>query len=283
MTFTQSPAFYQTIWFVALCVAALLFAAIFFVRLRIRSAANRLRLRFEERLDERVHVAQDLHDNLLQEVMGISLQLEIADEVTPSEAAAKPMLRRALQLSESALAQGRGALTTLRASTFAQDEVLEAIKLAAAPFPKGRSEVITYHVWGTELPLQAGIGEEIVHIACEALRNALQHTDGYVDVRLGYSSRRFTLSVEDEGQGIDPANLESGVPGHFGLQGMRERAARIAATLTIHSMASGGTRVRLVVPARMAYSGIETSSDIWARLKARWVHKPSATGPAKDE
>jgi signal transduction histidine kinase/ligand-binding sensor domain-containing protein len=283
LAFTQSPAFHQTIWFIALCVATLLLAAIFFLRLRVRSAANRLRLRFEERLDERARVARDLHDNLLQEVMGISLQLEIADEVTPSEAAGKPMLRRALQLSESALAQGRGALTTLRAATFAQEEVLGRIKLAAASFPKERSEVITYHVGGTELPLQAGIGEEIVQIACEALRNALQHTDGLIAVRLGYSSRRFTLSVEDEGQGIDPANLEAGPPGHFGLQGMRERAARIAATLTIHSTADGGTGVRLVVPARMAYSGFETSSDIWARLKARWVRKPSATRPAKDE
>jgi signal transduction histidine kinase/ligand-binding sensor domain-containing protein len=283
VAFVLSPAFYQTTWFVALCVATLLLAAIFFVHLRIRSAAHRLRLRFEERLDERARVARDLHDNLLQEVMGISLQLEIADEVTPSEAAGKPMLRRALQLSESALAQGRGALTTLRASTFAQEEVLGRIKLAAASFPKERSEVITYHVGGTELPLQAGIGEEIVQIACEALRNSLQHTDGSVDVRLSYSSRRFTLSVEDEGQGIDRANLESGVPGHFGLQGMRERAARIAATLTIHSTASGGTRVRVVVPARMAYSGFETPSDLWARLKARWVRKPTATGSAKDE
>ncbi len=47
-------------------------------------------------------VAQDLHDNLLQEVMGISLQLEIADKLTPPAGAGKPTLRRALQLSESA-------------------------------------------------------------------------------------------------------------------------------------------------------------------------------------
>jgi signal transduction histidine kinase/ligand-binding sensor domain-containing protein len=283
LAFTVSPAFYQTKWFIVLCIAALLLAAILFVRLRIRSAADRLRSRFEERLDERARVAQDLHDNLLQEVMGISLQLEIADEVTPPEAAGKPMLSRALQLSESALAQGRGALTMLRATTFAQQDLLKAIKVAAAPFPEERREVVRYHADGTDLPMRAGVAEEIVQIAREALRNALQHTDGYIDVWLRYSPNRFTLLVEDGGQGIGPTIRESGLPGHFGLQGMRDRAARIAATLTIESSAGGGTRVRLIVPDRMAYSGFDTDSRIWARLKARWGRKPSTTGSAADE
>jgi signal transduction histidine kinase/ligand-binding sensor domain-containing protein len=283
LTFTLLPAFYQTKWFIALCIATVLLAAILFVRLRIRSAADRLRSLFEERLDERARVAQDLHDNLLQEVMGISLQLEIADEVTPPEAAGKPMLSRALQLSESALAQGRGALTMLRATTFAQQDVLKAIKMAAAPFPEERRDVIRYHADGADLPMRAGVAEEIAQIAREALRNALQHTDGYIDVWLRYSSNRVTLLVEDGGHGISPTILESGLPGHFGLQGMRDRAARIAATLAIESSAGGGTRVRLIVPDRMAYSGFHTAPRIWARLKARWARKPSTTGSAANE
>jgi signal transduction histidine kinase/ligand-binding sensor domain-containing protein len=283
LAFTLAPAFSQTRWFLALCVVGVLLAAVLFVRLRIRSAAAGLRRRFEERLDERARVAQDLHDNLLQDIMGISLQLEIADEVTPPQAAGKPMLSRALQLSEAALVQGRGALTTLRATTYTQQDVLAAIKLAAASFPEERCERIRYRIDGQDLPLRAGSGEEIAQIAREALRNALQHTAGNIDVWLHYSPRRFTLLVEDEGQGIQPAVLESGMPGHFGLQGMRERAARIGATLAIQSTAAGGTRVRLVVPARIAYSASDTALSIWARLKARWLRKPATTRSAADE
>ncbi|MDQ1451319.1 MAG: hypothetical protein QOK38_1185, partial [Acidobacteriaceae bacterium] len=283
LAFTLAPAFYQTRWFLALCVVGVLLAAVLFVRLRIRSAAAGLRRRFEERLDERSRVAQDLHDNLLQDIMGISLQLEIADEVTPPQAAGKPMLSRALQLSEAALVQGRGALTTLRATTYTQQDVLAAIKLAAASFPEERCERIRYRIDGQDLPLRAGSGEEIAQIAREALRNALQHTAGNIDVWLHYSPRRFTLLVEDEGQGIQPAVLESGMPGHFGLQGMRERAARIGATLAIQSTAAGGTRVRLVVPARIAYSGSDTALSMWARVKARWLRKTATTRSAADE
>jgi signal transduction histidine kinase/ligand-binding sensor domain-containing protein len=283
LAFALSPAFYQRAWFVALCVVGLLLATILFIRLRIRSAANTFRQRFEERLDERARVAQDLHDNLLQEVMGISLQLEIADELIPPDAAGKPMLSRALQLSESALAQGRGALTTLRAITSSQGDMLDAIKLAASPFPQERSQAVRYHADGTAVPLRAGVGEEIVQIAREALRNAMQHADGDVDVLLRYSPSRFTLLVEDGGRGISPTILESGVPGHFGLQGMRERAARIAATLTIESSTRGGTRVRVIVPARMAYSGFDKAPRLWSRLKARWTPKPPTAGSASDD
>jgi len=46
LAFTLSPAFYQTSWFIALCIVTLLLATILLVRLRVRSAANGLRRRF---------------------------------------------------------------------------------------------------------------------------------------------------------------------------------------------------------------------------------------------
>jgi signal transduction histidine kinase len=249
----------------------------------MRSAANKLRLRFEERLDERVRVAQDLHDNLLQEVMGISLQLEIADELTPPEAAGKPVLRRALQLSESALTHGRGALTTLRATALTRQDILQALALAAEPFSEERRRAVQYSTDGTEHPLRAGVGEEIVQIGREALRNALQHTHGPIHVGIHYASRRFCLVVDDEGQGMSPTIMESGVPGHFGLRGMRERAAKIATTLTIESMARGGTHVQLSVPASTAYAGFDTTSGAWTGFMARWTKRKRSAGEVSQD
>jgi signal transduction histidine kinase/ligand-binding sensor domain-containing protein len=279
LAFTLAPAFYQTQWFFAFCFLVLILAGILLFRLRVRSASDRLRLRFEERLDERVRVAQDLHDNLLQEVMGISLQLEIADELTPSAATGKPILRRALQLSESALTYGRGALSTLRATALTRQDIYQALSLAAASFSEEQRRTVQYDIHGTELAVRVGIGEEIVQIGREALRNALQHTDGAVHVGIHYASSRFCLAVDDEGQGISPTIMESGVPGHFGLRGMRERAARIGATLTIESKVRGGTHVQLCVPAHMAYSGFDSSSDLWTRFMARWTRRKR---PAKE-
>jgi hypothetical protein len=64
---------------------------------------------------------------------------------------------------------------------------------------------------------------------------------------------------------------------------MRERAARIAATLTIDSTESG-TRVRLSIPAHMAYSGSDVAEGMWARFKTRWAGtKDRAVGLKNDE
>jgi len=54
--------------------------------------------------------------------------------------------------------------------------------------------------------------------------------------------------VSDNGIGIDPGIADKGKDGHFGLQGMRERAARISGNLTLRSSSNSGTEITLVVP-----------------------------------
>jgi hypothetical protein len=77
--------------------------------------------------------------------------------------------------------------------------------------------------------------------------------------------------------------MESGVPGHFGLRGMRERAARIASTLTIESKMRGGTHVQLSVPALMAYSGFDTASSLWTRFMERWTKRKRSAGEVSQD
>jgi signal transduction histidine kinase len=60
--------------------------------------------------------------------------------------------------------------------------------------------------------------------------------------------------VRDNGIGIEPATLVGGKAGHFGLQGMRERATRIGATLTLVSAPASGTELALVVAATRVFS-----------------------------
>jgi nitrate/nitrite-specific signal transduction histidine kinase len=61
------------------------------------------------------------------------------------------------------------------------------------------------------------------------------------------------LCFKDNGIGIDPNILETGRAGHFGLQGMKERSARIRAKITISSSRNTGTEVILRVPGEIAY------------------------------
>ena len=85
-------------------------------RLRVWQVTDRLRDRFEVRLKERTRLAQELHDNLIQDVMGISLQIEVTDELLPADFPAKQSLERALRFCKSALDEGRRALIDLRSA-----------------------------------------------------------------------------------------------------------------------------------------------------------------------
>jgi signal transduction histidine kinase len=61
------------------------------------------------------------------------------------------------------------------------------------------------------------------------------------------------VRVRDNGTGIDPVVVAEGKEGHFGLQGMHERAARIGAKLTIATSATSGTEITVVVPGSIVF------------------------------
>jgi signal transduction histidine kinase len=63
----------------------------------------------------------------------------------------------------------------------------------------------------------------------------------------------LVVRVKDNGKGIDAVIAAEGKEGHFGIKGMRERAVRIGAKLTLTSSASAGTEITLVVPGDIAF------------------------------
>jgi signal transduction histidine kinase len=107
------------------------------------------------------------------------------------------------------------------------------------------------------------VRDEVYRIGYEAICNAQMHSRGSslaVELRYGHD---LELSVRDNGVGIDPAVSDHGKNGHFGLQGMRERAARIGGKLTILSSTKGGTDVTLVVPGAITFlHGHHSSPEI---------------------
>jgi len=253
ISFELLPAFYETQWFLVLCVLLISSLAFVLYRLRMRSAARELQSRFEERMSERTRIAQDLHDNLVQEMMGISLQLEIADGVTPPGSSAKGPLQRALDLSRTALTNGRSALHILRQRPFSNADIESTLRDTVQSMT-GSQEAIQITSSGKEHPIQPVPGEEMVQIVREALRNAIRHAGGNnVVVNSEYGDHHHQLTVRDTGAGISEGILLGGKPGHFGIPGMRERAARIGASLTVSSSPSTGTQWTLRVPAQIAY------------------------------
>ena len=134
--------------------------------------------------------------------------------------------------------------------------------------------MVQYVVEGDERQLCPEVAEEVSEIGQEALRNALKHAGkSAIVVRLHFGTTSFDLSVRDEGSGIADAVMRTGVTGHYGLAGMRERAARISATISILSAPGRGTTVQVLVPATMAY---RNNWEADAGNRNRWsLWKPS--------
>jgi signal transduction histidine kinase len=107
---------------------------------------------------------------------------------------------------------------------------------------------VTLSVVGDVREMHPMIRDEVYRIGYEAIRNACLHSRASrLDLELKYG-RDLMLRVSDNGIGIDPAVLDLGKDGHFGLQGMRERAGRIGGKLTMVSNLNTGTVVTIVIP-----------------------------------
>jgi len=268
LDFILAPAYFQTIWFMLLCIATALACVILLLRMRLRSAKRNLKMRYEERIEERARIAQELHDHLIQEMVGIGMQLETADALTPDEAGAKRPLERAVTLSRSAIASGRLTLQTLRGRPTTGPALVETLRTTAEAYAQTDRAPVQYFVEGEDRTLCPEVGEEVSEIGQEALRNAIKHAgSGAITVRLHFGALLLDLRVRDEGAGIEEAVLRTGMPGHYGLAGMRERAARISAALTIESAPGRGTTVHVSVPAQRAYD-IAPGAD--AIVQRRW-------------
>jgi signal transduction histidine kinase len=128
-------------------------------------------------------------------------------------------------------------------------------------------------VEGTPRPMQRCAAEEAYMIGREAMLNAFRHAHATsVEVSISYGRHAFRLRIHDDGRGFsqDAEALE----GHWGLEGMRERAARAGGTLTILSGRPGrGTEIDLQIPAALAWQSAFRPGLAGLRDRARAVFK----------
>jgi signal transduction histidine kinase len=210
-------------------------------------------LRLEERVNERTRLTRELHDTFLQTIQGSKF---VADDALEKPEDAVRMLRAMQQLSVwlgQATQEGRAALNSLRVSTIEKNDLAEAFRRAIEDCRAKSSMEANFRVVGSTQEMHPIVRDEIYRIGFEAIRNACAHSNGSrLDVELSYA-HDLTVLVADNGTGMDRTIAEKGRAGHFGLQGMSERAFRIGGRLRLNTSADSGTRVELIVPRRFAF------------------------------
>src|SRR5262245_58666533 len=203
---------------------------------------------------ERIRIAQELHDTLVQELISASIQLQLVLESLPLDSPAKPPLTGILQLLTRAIDEGRNAVLRLRSSSGENLDLEYAFSEVVRKF--GFQQQIAFHVVvvGRPRTLRSAIYEPVYLIGREALINVFRHANAKnVEVELDYGPRRLRLAIRDDGRGIDKRLLQCDLYKRWGLLGMQERSEKIGAKLRIWSGRMAGTEVELSVPGRVAF------------------------------
>jgi len=243
-----APTLFESRPFQALCVLLLAALAYSLHRYRVRYLTRRVAERIEVRNAERERIARTLHDTFLQTVQGLVLRLDTVVGALPAEGEVRRKLEQVLGEARHAITEGREQLQGLRNEAAAFEEALAATVHALQETSPGTTVSILLD--DTAVKASPAIGEDVVEIAREALRNAARHADArHIEVRLACRDGQLILDVSDDGKGIDDAVLDAGGrKGHWGLPGMHERAARVGGRLSVTRRSGGGTVVRLAWP-----------------------------------
>jgi signal transduction histidine kinase len=200
------------------------------------------------RESERERLSRELHDGVLQDLCAVARDLKAL------EAQSEDPARFAALITESneSVQTLRAICHDLRPPLLSNNPVLALRALVERL--DGQSPVpIHIESAAEDLDLSEEAALAIYRIAQEAMHNAIQHADASeIAVRLTQYPDRLRMTITDDGRGIpdgrDPRSFVA--EGHFGLAGMRERAAMIGGTLDVHSAPDYGTAVILEIPAQ---------------------------------
>jgi ligand-binding sensor domain-containing protein/signal transduction histidine kinase len=241
LAFVIQPRLYQRAWFFPLFATVLAFGGWGLYQLRIR----RLREQFDLILAERGRIARELHDTLIQGFSGITMAMQAVVTRLPASSRERRTIEDIVTDAGQTLQEARRSLTGLRAGHDAHS-LATALGETARQLTAARDIRLKLHLADCPRPLSADVEYNLLRIAQEAVSNAAQHASARaIEVSLVSAPPRLVMSVSDDGTGFDAGSPSPA--GHYGLIGMRERAAHIGAELFVKTAPGRGTTVEVVV------------------------------------
>ncbi|HET9696807.1 MAG TPA: sensor histidine kinase [Terriglobales bacterium] len=245
----------HTIWVLAFTAAILLIVFAWIVvlgkRLREQMDLIRQKLRAGAVLEERNRIARELHDTIEQELVGITMQLDLATDCFQS---APDIARRATEtarrMSRHSMVAARRSVWDLRCHLLEHGNLDSALRevVASVANGSGNQVEIDVNIKGEPNRLKPNVEMNLLRIGQEAITNALKHGNAkHVSVELEYSPTGVRLSVADDGKGFSAQEIALAQNSHFGLLDMRERAQSLGGSLVVESELGKGTRIKIDV------------------------------------
>ncbi len=273
-----TPYFHQTGWFFAL-VGMFLMACIWQLhRFRVAQVSAGM----HARMQERTRIARELHDTLLQGMLGISMQMYAASQKPLDPASLTTMLDHASQRLRDIAEQGRRAVEDLRSPSPSPDTLEATLErtVREMDLPTGMQHYVRSS--GSAMALRPLVRAELEQITREAVANAVKHSGASsICLDVLYQSSHFFLSVSDNGCGIQQTKPRLSDPGHWGITGMQERAKSIGGRLRLLTNAPHGTVVEISLRGTTAYASPprDPATPLWRQRLQGWLRPhPSHSG-----
>lgn len=201
-------------------------------------------------LEERHRVAAEMHDGLGQTLSYLGLMTDQVVELlsTGQDAAALGRLGKTREAIGQASGELRRAINSLMDESVSESDLCSRLQIVVEKFAAENPLQVSWQApVDTHPKCSRQTAEQVLTITSEALNNVAHHAHAqHVQVEVVEAGDHYSVTVEDDGTGFDPTRPEPS--GHFGLQIMQTRAARIGGQIQIESEPGGGTRVILTWP-----------------------------------
>jgi signal transduction histidine kinase/ligand-binding sensor domain-containing protein len=238
------PRFYETAWFLWLCIGSALAVAWLAYQWRQRQ----IHARFALIIAERTRLAREIHDTLAQGFFGISSQLEALSLRLDDPVALRRELNLARRMARHSLAEARRSVTDLRNAALEDLTLSDALASSARQWTEGSPVEVKLRL-GKTMGLRPDVEQNLLRIAQEAVANAMKHArPSSIGIDLDLESENLKLRVRDDGCGFDASRSLNDAEGHFGLIGMQERARMIGGMFQVSSNPGQGTTIEVTVP-----------------------------------
>ena len=216
-------------------------------QVQLRQLSNQLVTVLE---DERRRISRELHDEAGQALISLKYNLASLESDYPaSNSSARKRMVESMALIEQVMHQIRTLTHSLRPPVMEIVGIDLSLKDYCEEFVKRNG--LPVHYQGEEVPgLPDEISINLYRFVQEALTNILKHAQATeVDVSLKHRNKQITLTISDNGRGMDDAPRSDGI----GLIGIKERINLLGGSLKIDSRMDQGITITAVVP----WSGAE--------------------------
>jgi signal transduction histidine kinase len=257
LDFFISPAYYQTNWFRAAGAAVLTLLLWTGYRVRVGvierhqaqiTALNERLMKAQEQ--ERVRIAGELHDGVMQQISAFTLLLGTAKRRMKFDLDARADVASVQQKLIELGNELRQLSHDLHPTALKEAGLPAALRGYCAEFSQARGIPVMCEADESGSDLSRGSALALYRIAQEALGNAAKHAaPTRIEVRLTRTKSDAVLTVTDDGAGVDAVGVGQG---GLGLVSMRERARQLNGTFEFVSKPGRGTTVSARIPFRSA-------------------------------